>query len=220
MMYNITYILKKVKIMFNNSPKDQVNFEGFVEALSTALSSTLYAMQQRDPQELGQELMNCLASGGEENLGSLIDMVRRGASLDVRGSNNNTPLHCAVQSYDTLCDNIANKALFGFLISTMIEHGADINAQNEFGQTPLHYATYYYTDTELVEILLQHNPDTGIRNIDGSRPIDISSTDDIKTLLTQYESKISGNVPVFFSQDHNLDDDVELLASDSLVDDL
>lgn len=71
------------------------------------------------------------------------------------------------------------------IVDALLEHGADVNAQDETGQTPLMYAVIC-SHKEVVEKLLSvPSIDLGIKNTDGETAKDIAATgdDDILELL-------------------------------------
>ena len=71
------------------------------------------------------------------------------------------PLHV----YLTCCESDEH------ILDLFIKSGADINWQNEFGCTPLHYA-YMYTNNKLIKILLAKGANPNIIDLKGKRPID------------------------------------------------
>lgn len=58
----------------------------------------------------------------------------------------------------------------------LLESGADVNAQDWTGQTPLHWAAYEGT-VETVQLLLDCGADTTIRNKEGLRYDNLVSSD-------------------------------------------
>lgn len=56
-----------------------------------------------------------------------------------------------------------------FLVQTFLRHGADVNACDLDGNTPLHYA-YSYAHMSVIQLLEDKNSDTLKKNIYGSRP--------------------------------------------------
>lgn len=52
------------------------------------------------------------------------------------------------------------------IVEILVAHGADMNAQNNTGQTPMHFARYYdYHD--IFSYLASNGADDSIRNNDG-----------------------------------------------------
>jgi hypothetical protein len=86
---------------------------------------------------------------------------RNGASLDVRGGMENTPLHCAVNYGDLE------------MIQGLLECEADVDALNEFGSTPLLFALAgdRLNDPRIVQTLLEHGADPNARGNCGLNPL-------------------------------------------------
>lgn len=61
------------------------------------------------------------------------------------------------------------------VVEPILRHGGNVNVQDEYGNTPLHYA-YKHNQLELVSLLLRHNADQNITNILGQRPADLATT--------------------------------------------
>ena len=96
--------------------------------------------------------------------------------INSKTKNNVTPLHMAVV-YDNL-DNIK------YLVRNL---KVDINAKDDDGWTALHFAAA--SDSyRAVEILLKNNADANIADIEGKKPVDITTDTDIKELLNKYTS--------------------------------
>lgn len=64
------------------------------------------------------------------------------------------------------------------IVDILLENGADVNVQDETGQTPLMYAVIC-SHREVIEKLLSvQSIDLGIQNADGETVIDIANGDD------------------------------------------
>ena len=59
------------------------------------------------------------------------------------------------------------------IIRLLVDHGADINAQSDSGNTALHDAAAYMTH-EIIEYLVKSGADPSVKNLDGKCPLDIS----------------------------------------------
>jgi ankyrin repeat protein len=77
-----------------------------------------------------------------------------------------TPLHFA--SYE--------------IAKLLLEHGADVNIQDDTSLTPLHDASVWNKMT-MVELLLLHNANINIKTIDGSTPLHLASFNKHKDLV-------------------------------------
>jgi ankyrin repeat protein len=120
------------------------------------------------------------------------DLLRHnGADLDVRGRYEVHPLHAAASSgnlevvrilieYDPAYINARDEDGWtpllwasgrhnfndGSVLRLLLEHGADLNAQNRVGRTPLHRASFNGA-VEVVRLLLEHGADVEAKNIVG-----------------------------------------------------
>jgi ankyrin repeat protein len=120
------------------------------------------------------------------------DLLRHnGADLDVRGSYGRNPLHGAAYSgnlevvrilieydpaYINARDEYGETPSFwasrghnfkdGSVVRLLLEHGADINAQDQSGRTLLHVASYGGA-LEVMRLLLEHGADVEVKGNDG-----------------------------------------------------
>jgi ankyrin repeat protein len=69
-----------------------------------------------------------------------------------------TPLHAAAESGSPE------------VVEFLLEHGADLNARDKYGDTPLHYAAAF-GHPETVRLLLERGTDPNIRNKYGATPL-------------------------------------------------
>ena len=115
---------------------------------------------------------------GANDVGTVDQMLARGADVDSRTVLGLTPLHLA-----TMDVRRADKDMVELLIS----RGADVNAKNETGTTPLHYAAVGRKD--LVELLIASGADVNARATDGTTPLKTAllySQKDIAELLRRH----------------------------------
>jgi ankyrin repeat protein len=121
----------------------------------------------------------CAANHGDpEQMQLLLDY---GASPDVRGDYEETPLHSAA--------HWGRLAAVRFLV---LEAKVDVNARDRDGTTPLHLASQGLLEAnpKLVEFLLDHGADVKARLYDdsenGATAYDFASQDEIRELLSKY----------------------------------
>jgi ankyrin repeat protein len=75
------------------------------------------------PAHVANTLLHVASRGNTELVSALL---KRGADVNVRDSDGDTPLQIATETNEEL-------------ISIFVEHGADVNAKNGIGWTPLHF---------------------------------------------------------------------------------
>jgi len=125
------------------------------------------------------------AAAAKGDIKCLVEMLKRGADSNARDRYGMTPLHYVPKSceisrtldklYNILGDkfyDIYNKSYVNCidLAKVLLEHGADPNAKDEWGVTPLHLAAYDgYRD--LVKLLLDHGADPNAVDNFGSTPL-------------------------------------------------
>ncbi len=96
------------------------------------------------------------------------------------------------------------------MVQWLVEHGADVNAKDEWNKTALHYAAYnYFSDNYgLVLWLAERGADVNIKGVDGITVLDIAAGNgdielvqslvehgaDLNPGLTIHEAAISGNM--------------------------
>ena len=77
------------------------------------------------------------------------------------------------------------------MVTLLIQHGADPNAKNRFGFTPLHEAVAG-KHPHVVRILLEHRADPSAIDENGVSPIDLaeeSGQADVAALMREYARK-------------------------------
>ena len=116
------------------------------------------------------------------------DLVRRGADVNAKDKNGNTPLHRAsnsggIENVKYLVEQGANvNAKDGFgatplhgafsagVAKYLIMHGADVNAKDNDGNTPLHVGIYM-SNKEVVEFFVECGADVNAKNNNGCTPL-------------------------------------------------
>ena len=103
-----------------------------------------------------------IREGGLDSQGPAIGLRSLVVGLRIRvdtDSRRNTPLHTAVRTA-----RIAK-------VTVLLDSGANPNASNDLGQTPLHLAEP--SNRALVTLLLVHGADPNIKNIKDESPLDL-----------------------------------------------
>jgi len=108
-------------------------------------------------------------------------LLEQGADANVRTTNslNNNPLHAAAAGRHTAACEL------------LLNHGADINAQQHLGYTALHAAAQH-GDTEMATMLLARGADTTIALDQGQTALDIAlehNHEAVATLLREAATK-------------------------------
>jgi ankyrin repeat protein len=86
-------------------------------------------------------------------------LIRGGADVNARDSNQETPLHFAVRGYHP------------GLAALLIENGAKVDAPDGYGNTPLARAVFESRGRgEMIRLLLSHGADKTLRNAHGVSP--------------------------------------------------
>ncbi|XP_046850055.1 poly [ADP-ribose] polymerase tankyrase-1-like isoform X2 [Xenia sp. Carnegie-2017] len=98
-------------------------------------------------------------------------LLETGADVNAQDKGGLIPLHNA-SSYGHL--DIA---------ALLIKHKADVNATDRWHFTPLHEAAQKGR-TQLCALLLAHGADPSVRNLEGETPLDLSTAEDVKALLS------------------------------------
>jgi ankyrin repeat protein len=108
------------------------------------------------------------------------DLLRhRGADPDVRGHFGNNLLHAAAASGTIK------------VLRILIEYDfADINTENEGGNTPLHCSSYYSNGGSILRFLLEHGADTNAKAKNGNTPLHLASGTEVVRLLLEHGADV------------------------------
>ncbi len=101
---------------------------------------------------------------------------------------NKTALHFCAEKKIIVSNN--NKYNTLYYIKLFIERGADVNAQDAYGNTPLHYAAQI-DNIEAVKLLIAKGAYFNIKNKRDETPCDVA-TGEAKTLLARYNKLYEG----------------------------
>jgi len=116
-----------------------------------------------DPQ-LTQELIEEMNKSWDVvDMSKVQDLIKRGADVDAKDNDGDTPLH------------LATERNFIEIAKLLIERGADVNAKNSWGETPLHMASYH-NRIEIAKLLLDAGADVEAKNMFGMTPLYFTDT--------------------------------------------
>lgn len=132
----------------------------------------------------------------ENDIQALGSMLRRASlQVDISGINDAglTPLHQAV-----LDGNI-------MAVKLLIEHGANVNKQDDDYWTPLH-AACAEGHSEIVQLLLDKGADRTILTDEGERPLDLVDPQDFATIRIMLDNTHSSQQDDCQSSEDDLDE--------------
>ncbi|MBA3722845.1 MAG: ankyrin repeat domain-containing protein [Parachlamydiaceae bacterium] len=111
----------------------------------------------------------------------ILGLIQNGCNVNCNDSEKNTPLHIAISDHEVQFREPTFINERKLTIEKLIEAGADINARNKNGKTPLLRAIVIRP--ELVETLLKYNPDLNASDKWGKTPLMLSIDQNISRLL-------------------------------------
>ncbi len=125
--------------------------------------------------DLNNKLFNASIQG---KISRAKDLIRLGADVNAVGLSDSRPLHIASSI-------IGDRPEF---VKLLIESGAELNPQNDEGQTPMHLAVLYGR-TEALKVLLQSGADPTIEDKKGKTSIDYAEDEGYKEIANLLSAK-------------------------------
>ena len=110
-------------------------------------------------------------------------LLERGANVNARNEEGDTPLHRALVQLVDGCE-----AYFFDTIQVLLEHGADVDAFDSNHSTPLHVASEFGC-AKATRLLLEHGANVHLMNNNGDTPSQVASAgghEEITRLLSGY----------------------------------
>ena len=121
----------------------------------------------------GWSPLHYACSSGEQHIVQIL--LEGGATVDIVDNKGSTPLLTACCTEEGVVSLST--------IDDLLEAGADVNAQNAIGRTPLQSATIF-GNAEIVKRLLEAGADASLGDDEGATPFDFASEDDNDELMT------------------------------------
>ena len=102
-------------------------------------------------------------------------LLRHGGKVDVRGRNEQTPLHyvSGLWGVGVLMNSDLGRVVLSSATSFLLKHGADVDSKDGHHCTPLHLAASWDL-LEVAQILLEHGADIDSCNNEGQTPLHIA----------------------------------------------
>ncbi|MBS9530973.1 MULTISPECIES: ankyrin repeat domain-containing protein [unclassified Wolbachia] len=170
------------------------------------------------------ELFATVRSG---DANQVADLINKGADVNARGNNGNTPLHLAALA-DEL--QVAEKLIEGGadvnaknnhdatplhwaalnqnvnIVEKLIEKGANVNEKNKYDNVPLHYAAGYGS-LSVIEKLIEKGADINAKSSNGDTPLHLATKNshlDVLEKLIKEGANVNernkyGNIPLHWA---------------------
>jgi len=150
-------------------------------------------------------------AGGHFGIVQLLVRNGAGATLNVRGYEERTPLHSA--AFDGLVE----------VVRFLLEHNADVNSRDFQGQTPLHSSPRGSDSNKqinVIRLLLQHGADVNARGGYGQTPLYeavVNGTLEVARVLLEHGASVierdnEGRTPFQVALDYGRHELVKLLS--------
>jgi len=139
-------------------------------AITSAAESMLMHYDERNKREADGETLPPIfeaVDSGEKR--TVKRALRRGAAVDARAPFGDTALMSAVDDID--------------ILKVLIDAGADVNARNEFGVTPIMYAAVRYDSQEAIPLLVRAGADVNAADRDGRTALMFAAVDGREDLV-------------------------------------
>ncbi len=135
----------------------------FLLAILFGISVSVHTQaQNKQSQKKTAKFLSALKRGDI----SQFTLISSDNTIDVnltKDHHQNSPLHLAIESMHK-AKNPQDIKKFKKIINQLIEAGADVNAQNNRGETPLHASIEYYQDIAIIKQLLKAGANVNIQD--------------------------------------------------------
>jgi ankyrin repeat protein len=130
-------------------------------------------------------VVEALCQGGAD-----INLHQRKVSWDVDGGD--TPLHIATRTSIRGADWCDMPTERSECAKILIAYGADVNAQNDAGRTPLHSAVLHHENVDFVKVLLEHGAKLDVKDVKRKTARMLAQSTEIVALLREAERARKG----------------------------
>jgi cytohesin len=167
-------------------------------AKDTGVNIEIFALPKAAYEGNLEEVKALIAKGTDVNLREMKDTnitpiffaVSKGRE-DVRGMFDNSNFK-KINELKDRTKKVGYPRQYAEIVSLLLAHGADVNATNSYGQTPLHWAGYFgYFD--MAELLVAKGADVNARDNGGATPLSIAALEnhkDMENLLMAKGAKV------------------------------
>ena len=138
------------------------------------------------PELLNQEVLGfppLVWAACDSNPTVVLTILKHNPDVKIKDKQQRSALH-----YASWAGAEGNLELYKKLIEELLTRKADINAIDQDGWTPLHFAAQR-GKKDIVELLLSKGSDAQIKNKKGETPIDLTQNQDVKAILQKATKK-------------------------------
>ncbi|EDR07878.1 uncharacterized protein LACBIDRAFT_298151 [Laccaria bicolor S238N-H82] len=144
--------------------------------LSFALTESGYSTKRHRTWDTVPAVVEALCKGGA-------DVNIHHHNVPYGPKKGDTPLHVAIDA--STGNPRASSVVRSECVEILILHGADVNAKNDAGQTPLHLAAAARNNLACAQVLLQHGAKLDVKDSDGNTPLMLAQGEVVAFLAEQ-----------------------------------